>query len=278
MKTKISACIGVLISLLLLTWGISKKDFLAEQAKFIKASSATDYMKIENIEVDNLHKVKQIELNSDIKTNWPASVDLQTLTQEITWSYASYITNIDSIVTQVTVSGEGVEPAAVLGVYPFIGLNANDTEIFNDGTYQIACPLVWDPQYTIAKPPYDAGLDELFMSRSTDRNPSSIYDPKDEFTATGTPTVVRAVVTNMAVTTNLAVWTLGVLPDKSNSFTIAFNGTNVFNITAGEVVPVITFRANSKICFGTSTNFIQDQNGTNYLFMCGTNWANFSWE
>lgn len=35
---------------------------------------------------------------------------------------------------------------------------------------------------------------------------------------------------------------------------------------------------NGRVYFGTSTNYIEDQNGTNFLFMCGTNWANFSWE
>jgi len=32
-----------------------------------------------------------------------------------------------------------------------------------------------------------------------------------------------------------------------------------------------------KIHFGTSTNFIQDLGGTNYLFQAGTNWAVFGW-
>ena len=35
--------------------------------------------------------------------------------------------------------------------------------------------------------------------------------------------------------------------------------------------------ANGRVYFGTSTNYIEDQGGTNFLFKAGEKWANFDW-
>ena len=238
--------------------------------------SESDVQKLNIIITNAVVKDQPVEMAASF-TNTVGIWSTFNTTNLVLWDFTTYIISIDSIVTQVVVSGEGVDPEGVLGVYPFIGLNANDTEIFNNGTYQISCPLAWDPQYTLTKPPYEAGNDELFMSRSMDRNPSSIYDPKDEFSATGTPTVVRSVITNMITTTNLAIWSIGSLPNSSNSFGIFCNGTNVFGIISGDGLPYIMLQSNSKVCFGTSTNYIADLNGTNFMFRAGTNWATFDW-
>ena len=57
----------------------------------------------------------------------------------------------------------------------------------------------------------------------------------------------------------------------SNVYASSFYATNVYATN-------IWLPVNGRVYFGTSTNYIEDQNGTNFLFMIGTNWATFDFQ
>jgi hypothetical protein len=59
--------------------------------------------------------------------------------------------------------------------------------------------------------------------------------------------------------------------------------TNALRLTGGIMSGTLTnevalwLPVNGIVYFGTTTNYIQDLGGTNFLFRAGTNWAIFGW-